>query len=636
MLQQLRKGAKSTVAKVLGGLLVASFALWGIGDIFSFQLDSPVARVGDTTVPATRFADTLQREQNRLTGQTGQLVTLDMMRAAGLDRRILGNLIRDAAYEEELRELGISAPDSAVADAIRQNSAFQDPGGRFSRQGYQFMLAQQNLSEREFEELTRTVLAQQVLAETVEAGIEPLPGVAARVAAYQGEQRSITIMTLTPDMAPDPGMPDDEALRAFYDAHPALFTEPERRWGEYVHVDAARLLGELAPDEAEIRAEYEANKASYVTPETRTIDQVTFPDRGAAEAAVAGLARGDVTFESLLEKAGLTPEQANLGAVTREDLPASAADPIFGADGPGIVGPVELPVGLAVYRIREVSPPSTTPFDEVRQQIADEIARGRLVVRAPEIANHVEELRAGGLPMAEIAEKAGATHGTFDGLAPDGTLADGSLAEGVLASPSFLGEVTAAIEGEERDIVELPDGGFLLVSLQRVAPSALQPLDKVRDRAVIEWQKSERMKAIEAQGAEMAARLGVDASIWDLADELTVAALPLPPFTRMRPPADVPPAMVDAIFKAPVSGGVSGVTDNGTAVIVAQISSAVAAAPEALATASANLDRELVTLLKDDMREYFGRAIEAQHGASIDPAVVDEVFRRLGASVPGS
>jgi len=636
MLQQLRKGAKSIVAKVLGGLLVASFALWGIGDIFSFQLDSSVARVGDTKVPASRFADTLNREQNRLTAQSGQLVTYDMMRAAGLDRRILGNLIRDAAYEEELGGLGISAPDSAIADAIRSNPAFQDPGGKFSRQGYQFMLARQGFSEPEFEELTRTVLAQQILTETIEAGIPPLPGIAARVAAYQGEQRSVTIMTLTPDMAADPGMPDEDALRAFYDAHPAMFTEPERRWGQYIHVDAARLLKELAPDEATLRAAYDSNVAAYTTPATRTLDQLTYPDHATADAAVASLASGDASFESLAEKAGLAPGQSDLGTITHDDLPATAADLVFAATEPGIVGPVELPAGFAVYRVRETTPPSTTPFEDVREQIADELAMGKLNVRSPEVANLVEEYRAEGLPMAEIAAKAGASFGSFDGLAQDGTLANGTNAEGVLVSQTFLSETATALEGEERDMVELPDGGYILVSLQRVAPSALQPLEDVRDRAIAEWQKAERLEEIEAQGAELAARLGVDSSIWDLADELTVAALPLPPFTRLSPPGDIPPTMVDAIFKASTSGGVSGTAAGSDTVIVAQVSSATAAPPASLAQVSSDLDKELVSLVKGDTREYFSRAVEAGHGASIDPAVVEEVFRRLGASGTGS
>ncbi len=143
MLTFLRKSVKSLPAKIQIGLLVASFAVWGIGDIFSFRLDSRVAQVGDTEIPAQRFADGLAREQSRITRQSGQFVSYDMMRMAGLDRRILGGLIRDAAFDEELKRLGIAAPDHAVADAIRANPAFQGPGGQFSPQAYQLFLAQQ-------------------------------------------------------------------------------------------------------------------------------------------------------------------------------------------------------------------------------------------------------------------------------------------------------------------------------------------------------------------------------------------------------------------------------------------------------------------------------------------------------------
>ena len=48
MLNALRKSVKTLPMKILLGVLVAAFALWGIGDIFSFRLSDRVAQVGDT------------------------------------------------------------------------------------------------------------------------------------------------------------------------------------------------------------------------------------------------------------------------------------------------------------------------------------------------------------------------------------------------------------------------------------------------------------------------------------------------------------------------------------------------------------------------------------------------------------
>ncbi len=632
MLHFLRKSVKSLPAKILIGLLVASFAFWGIGDIFSFRLDTRVAKVGDTEITAQSFADALRREQSRITRQSGQFISYDTLRAAGIDRGILARLIRDAAFDEELAALGIAAPDQAVADAIRANPSFQGLGGQFSQPQYLLFLAQQGFSAAGFEELTRTVLSQQVLAETAEAAILPAPGAGARIAAYRGESRGVTMLSLTLGMAPDPGPPDEGALRAFYEANAPMFTEPERRWGEYLHIDAARLREELTPDEATLRAAYEADIEAYTVAESRVIDQIAIPDREAAEAAVARLVSGAATFESLGAEFDLEPGDLSLGRVTRVDLPESAAALIFEEAEPGIVGPVELPVGFAVYRIREIEAGGATPFEDIRGAIAERLAARELQDRIPEIANQIEELRAEGLTMPEIAGRSGATHGTFDGLARDATLAGGASAEAVAASAPFIDEIFTALDAEERDLVEMPDSGYILVMVERIEPSALRPLAEVRDRAVTAWQTAERLKAIEAQGAELAARLGEDASIWDIAEELGVAALPLAPFTRMAPPAALSGALIEQMFRTAPAAGASAPSDDGTEVVVAQVTSITALGPDAMAANSAMINRALEESLTKDMAEYFARAVVARYDARVEPGVIDEVFRRLGAT----
>ena len=643
MLNFLRKGVKSLPAKILIGLLVASFAAWGIGDIFTVRLDTRVAQVGDTEVPAGSLRNALIREQSRISRQAGQLVSFDMMRATGLDRRILGGLIRDAAFDEELASLGISAPDEAVAEAIQSNPTFQGPGGRFSAQAYSLLLSQQGFSAAEFEALTRTLLTQQLLIETAEAAMLPPPGAGARIAAYQGESRAVNALTLTLEMAPDPGTPDEGALRAFYEANETLFTEPERRWGEYLHVDAAKLLAELTPDEATVRAAYEANLDTYSVEESRTIDQITIPNRQAADDAMAQLISGAVTFESLGAEFGLEADDLSLGRVTRGDLPEAAAALVFDEENPGIIGPVELPAGFAVYRIREIMEGGAAPFEDMRDQIARRFAQDEVVARAPEIANAIDEQRAEGMSMQETVARtwegaadstgigSGVTHGTFLGLARDASLPEGGAADGVQTSAPFISEVFTALDAEERDLVELPDGGYLLVMVDRIEPTALRPLDEVRDRAIAAWQTAERLKAIEAQGMELAARMGDDASIWDIGEELSMVALPLGPFTRMTPPPALPGALIEKIFATETAAGASAPSDDGSHVVVVQVSGITALGPKAMATNSAGIDRMLANSLKTDMAEYFARAVEARHDAQIDPGVIDAVFTGLGA-----
>ncbi|MEL6482509.1 MAG: SurA N-terminal domain-containing protein, partial [Pseudomonadota bacterium] len=96
MLEFIRRGVKSIFAKILLGVLVLSFAVWGIGDIFTFSGATAVGKVGDQEVSADAYADALGRNQARISQEAGRLVTLADMRDQGFGLRILQSLLRDA------------------------------------------------------------------------------------------------------------------------------------------------------------------------------------------------------------------------------------------------------------------------------------------------------------------------------------------------------------------------------------------------------------------------------------------------------------------------------------------------------------------------------------------------------------
>ncbi|MEO0760433.1 MAG: SurA N-terminal domain-containing protein, partial [Pseudomonadota bacterium] len=147
MLDFIRRGVKSIFAKILLGLLVASFAVWGIGDAFSgFSLTSPVASVGERDVTVDTYSTSLQRLQSQRSQERRTVVSLSDLRRSGEAEGLLQRLIRDAALGAELDALGVTAPDAAVAEAITTLPAFQGPDGEFSAPAYRQLLANQGLS----------------------------------------------------------------------------------------------------------------------------------------------------------------------------------------------------------------------------------------------------------------------------------------------------------------------------------------------------------------------------------------------------------------------------------------------------------------------------------------------------------
>src|SRR5262249_4335824 len=133
MMESLRRGATSWVAKGLLSLLVFSFALWGVADVFRGYGMSSLARVGKTKISADEFQEALQIEINNLSNRIGRRLTMEQARSFGIDTRVLSRLVGMAALDSKTRELGLAVPEKAVTEAIRNDAAFKGPDGNFSR-----------------------------------------------------------------------------------------------------------------------------------------------------------------------------------------------------------------------------------------------------------------------------------------------------------------------------------------------------------------------------------------------------------------------------------------------------------------------------------------------------------------------
>ena len=630
MLHLLRRAVKSVFAQILLGLLIVSFAVWGIGDIFRASGDSAVARVGDTEVSASRFADALLRVQRTLSQQRRAAVSLGDLREAGIVDATLAGLLRDAAMQEELGRLDIAVPASAVREAITANPAFQDGQGGFSQFLYQSRLNEAGYSPQAFEAATRDQLGSQLLAQGVAPALVAPPGAAGMIASHRGETRAIQLVRLTPDMAPEPGAPDDAALAAFFEANQDRFIEPERRSGLYLHTDLAQLAAESRPTDEEVRAEYDANQDRYTAEPAREVEQLVFPDMATAQAAAGRVRSGAAGFAEVAAEQNVSMADLSLGRVTRADLPGASAEAVFATTATGVVGPVEGPFGPVLLNVTAVEPGGVAPFeqvaDDIREQIAQRRARDLVIGRA----NAIDDARAGGTPLPEIAEATGATLVRFHGLDAAGQVAVGT-APPLAADPAFLAEVAAAFEGEERDLIQLSDGSYALVMVDEIADSHLPELVPIRDRVAAAWGDEQRMQALEARAAELAGRIA-ETDLAGIAAEAGLGEPQTVSFTRETVPEELTPALADAAFAAQPGDTLVGRRAGDDAVLLGVLTSVDPLPEPELADRTAALDTALLASLDEDQLEYFGRALEELHGATIDRDTIASVFDRLGQS----
>ncbi|MEM9060018.1 MAG: SurA N-terminal domain-containing protein [Pseudomonadota bacterium] len=629
MLDFLRRSIKSWVAKILLALLIVSFAVWGIGDIFTGSAYSTVATVGTVEVDAQKFANAVVRQQNQITRQRRAAVSLEDLRAAGIDEQTLAGLVRDAAFRSELDELQIAVPPDAVRENIRTNPAFLDGQGQFSQYEYQNRLSQEGFNVVEFEDLTRSLLGQQILVDATGHGGAALPGAAEQMAKWRGEQRSIVYALLPRESAPDPGQPSDADLRAYFDENSGQFREPERRWGQMLHTDIAALADELAPTDEEVRATYDAEKESYSQAATRTLEQIVFPDQASANDAASRLGDGTATFADIASEQGTSADALALGTVVQEDLPEATGSAAFAATERGIVGPVDGPFGPVLLNVTGVELGGQQSFEDVQDVVRTRMLQSRIATRIPEIANQIEEIRAGGAELPELAEQTGVPLIELSGVAANFTVADGDFPIAAY-DQRLLNDILEAEEGEERDLVELSDGSYALVMIDRIEERHLPELADIREKVAAAWADDQRLAALEGRAVGM---LTGSETGGTFADMLATAGLePVEPeaFTREDAPSLLTPELLEAIFTADQDGYVSGRDRSGDGVMIAQIASIAKLKGDDLATRTEEMRTALETSLARDHLEFFARAIEARQGVIVNRGAIESLFEQMG------
>ena len=148
MLNLIRKQAGSWVVKILMLLLVASFAIWGIGDIFFGGGQNPtVATVGGAEIPASELADSFSRAVSNLQRQLGPDFDRERAIQLGVMQQSLQDLVARRLVSLQANEMGLAIPDDALRTMITQNPAFQS-GGQFDRSRFEQLLRLNGLNEQ--------------------------------------------------------------------------------------------------------------------------------------------------------------------------------------------------------------------------------------------------------------------------------------------------------------------------------------------------------------------------------------------------------------------------------------------------------------------------------------------------------
>lgn len=579
---------------------------------------SAIGTVGEREIDAGDYARALRQEVDALGAQFGTQVPLDTAIALGVDQKVIQSLVNQTAMDHEAARIGISVGDQAVAQQITTMRAFQGTAGQFDRTTYSAVLEQNNLTETAFESRIRDDLARGLLQGAVVGGYAAPQALTVTLANWAGERRGFSLLRLTEaDLTTPLGAPAEADLKAFYDANPDSFMNPEAKRITYAALLPEAIRGDQPVDEAALRKAYDARIDEFMVPEKRLVERLVYPDQAAADAAKARLDAGD-SFDALVADRGLRLEDVDMGDVGKSELGA-AGDAVFALTEPGVVGPLPTDLGPAVFRMNAVLAAQETTFDQAKGDLAAQMQVDSAKRAISDRFEEINDLLAGGATLEDLAKEPGMEVATID-YVPG---AEG--AEGIAAYPDFRAAADKVADGDFPEAVGLKEGGLFALHLDEIVPAAPIPFADAKAQVETAWRADALAKALSARAAEIATAVESGASlgaqgIVDVTREIG----------RDGTVADAPSSLLAEVFK--LEQGAVQVIDTEGFTAVVQLDRIIALADLPKEDGDALRDAISVQVeqaLSQDAAALFTQGLAAEAGVRLDQQVIAAVNAQM-------
>jgi peptidyl-prolyl cis-trans isomerase D len=617
-LDRLRKGAARTFGMILMGLLVISFAIWGIADIFRGYGRQTLIRVGKTEITGQEYLRAQQEVLRAMSSQAGRSLSLQEARALGLDSRVMERLVGGAAVDNHTKELRLGITDAELLDEIMKDPAFKDSLGNFSPALFQQSLYSIGMNEQSYLNAMRERnLRRQILSTVGKVASSPSILVNA-LNSYNGETRTLRYVLVSDSVAGTIPEPTEEQLKGYYENHQSKFTQPEYRKAGVLAVTPETVKAEVNITDADLKAAYEAGKDQLGSPERRKVQQITFPDLDSAKAAYEKL-QGGADFVEVAKERGLSETDIDLGNVTRAELADPAiAEAAFELEENKVSEPVTGKLGgVVVLRVTAIEPGKTPSFEEAKADLEKKLLKERASGAIFDLHDKIEDQLASGATLQEVAGKLNLDYQLVDQIDREGRKPDGSAVK-LPAQKELLNAVFATDIGVENDPIDAKDEGVVWYEVLGVVPQQVKPFDQVKDEVAKGWHSDEVHTRVAKYAQELVNNLsGGSKTLEDVAKDLNVEVLTSDPLKRDSITVNVLPSAVAQAFTLPEKGFGSAPSGVGEGRIVFQVDKVTP--PEPLNEAeAARLKQQLGLLISEDaIAEYFS-GLENRYGVYVN------------------
>lgn len=490
LMQKIRDWVTGWVAIVIMGLLIITFAVWGI----NFGGQNPeliAASVNGEEIKLKKFQRFYSNSVEQMRQRMNRVLTNEEQ--AILKEQSLDYLIRDTIIAQTAIDSRIEVSNAAVKDAVKGIEVFSDEIG-FNREIYEGIVTRSDMTPAIFEQQLRADLMSKQLQNTIISSAFVIANEASRLTKINEQLRDIAYIILLAEDLKEDIVINDDAIQQFYDNNSDGLISLEQIKIAYLEFSVDRLIETITSTEGDLRNYYQDNKDQYDEQEQRKVsavnieisDEATDEDIAVAMKKVEQIRKligSDVSFAEIVDDHSLDTEVQVIeyGYTARGVFPADIEEIVFSMEENQLSEVERTETGIHIFKVFDSKGGDKNTFEYVREKVEADYKITRAELKYFELADQLVTLTYEHIDTLEVAaEVVGIDIQESDFFSR--ATATGILADTKILDAAFTRETIDS--GENSDAIELSDNHVVVFQVLEHLPAEKKPLEEVKEQII--------------------------------------------------------------------------------------------------------------------------------------------------------
>ncbi len=528
LMQKIRIWATGWIAGAIMGLIIITFAVWGIN--FADQGSEPVvASVNGEDIKLRQFQQAYNNFREQMQKYTGK--SLAPAEEELLKRQTLDKLIQDEVINQAAVDNGLQISNSTIRKTVRDIDVFTGENG-FDRVNYERGVMQLGMTPAMFEHQLRLELMANQLQGAVTNSAFVSEKEAVWLTRISKQTRDLSYVILPADELKDSIEIDDGAIEEYYARTSEGLSEPEQVKIAYLELSVETLAEEIVASEEDLRIYYDDNKDKYDVEEQRKVNVIDIKLSPEAEDEEVELATGKaekmralivsgISFTEVAEKHddGLEPDMlvSEHGYLARGVLPKEIDELVFTMDQGELSRVERTDRGLHIFRVENIKGGVKNTFENSRELVEKDYKRSEAEYKYFDLADKLVNLAYEHADSLEVAsEEIGVEIQESDFFSRDN--ASELMAEPKVLAASFNQE--AIKSGQNSDAIELNNNHIVILQVVEFLPAKKKSLEIVKEEITQILKSEQASKLQQEEGQKILEQLKQGSDLSQVAESL--------------------------------------------------------------------------------------------------------------------